>query len=41
MVNTVERGRVAVAIFISCLIIGLALLAAAWLVQRRYFPPDT
>jgi hypothetical protein len=34
-------GAVTVAIFMSCLIIGMALLVAAWLVLRRYFPPDT
>jgi len=28
-------------IFISCLIIGVALFVVAWLVLRRYFPPDT
>ncbi len=32
---------VAVNIFISCLIIGVALFVVAWLVLRRYFPPDT
>jgi hypothetical protein len=36
-----RTGAVAVAIFISCLIIGVALLDVAWLVLRRYFPPDT
>ena len=36
-----RTGAVAVAIFISCLIIGVALLAVARLVLRHYFPPNT
>jgi hypothetical protein len=36
-----RTGAVAVNIFISCLIIGVALLVVAGLVLRHYFPPDT
>jgi hypothetical protein len=41
VLNTIERGAVAVNIVIWCLIIGMALLVVAWLALRRYFPPDT